>query len=572
MFDLDEIKRRTESKSYQLGCALYGSGSVSKLVIVEDKAMATVAGQHRYHVTLDNSTSAQGNGIQVSCSCPAADYQDICKHAVAVALQVENTEDALADDMLKEANDRIALKTWFNKKSVAELTDIIFRHLDNEEREYDKWLLTMETESHSMGVSDISKLITKALPNRPTWEWNEVRDYFTDAESMFEMIFPAIDKCTIDQQWKLIFKALERLNKVIEQIDDSGGFRLGLEEMLNEKIATIFNQLSWSDDKKSQWLFTHFEHYKYDIFPDVPDDFTLTDTVEKLFLSLCSAAVITRMKPGLDVIDREQLWAVKRLTSVLIKQAEKQQDWPEKCRLMQITAQEPSDYLRISELCLQHTSELDAKHYLQQAYQKAKTPRERTECQKHEIKVQVALAEYNSAWQLAWHLFTENPSFRHFKQLQQLQLVTGEIDPDFLINAEQRLADCYVETTRGITHDADALLEFYIDQNELEKARLWVLSHKAYSTSLLQLADLIIAEYPQESVDLYYRVLGVIINQTSNSAYQEATRLLIKLEKTLKTNGQDCVTLYLMIEKIIKNFKQKRNMMKLLREYFAQCF
>jgi len=182
------------------------------------------------------------------------------------------------------------------------------------------------------------------------------------------------------------------------------------------------------------------------------------------------------------------------------------------------------------------------------------------------------LAEYNSAWQLAWHLFTENPSFRHFKQLQQLQLVTGEIDPDFLINAEQRLADCYVETTRGITHDADALLEFYIDQNELEKARLWVLSHKAYSTSLLQLADLIIAEYPQESVDLYYRVLGVIINQTSNSAYQEATRLLIKLEKTLKTNGQDCVTLYLMIEKIIKNFKQKRNMMKLLREYFAQCF
>ena len=293
---------------------------------------------------------------------------------------------------------------------------------------------------------------------------------------------------------------------------------------------------------------------------------------QKLFLSLCSAAVITRIKPGLDVIDREQVWAVKRLTSVLIKQAEIQQDWPEKCRLMQITAQEPSDYLRISELCLQHTSELDAKHYLQQAYQQAKTPRERTECQKHEIKVQVALAEYNCAWQLAWQLFTENPNFRYFKQLQQLALLTGEIDPDFLINAEQRLADCYVETTRGITHDADALLEFYIDQNELEKARLWVLSHKAYSTSLLQLADLIIAEYPQESVDLYYRVLGVIIDQTSNSAYQEATRLLLKLEKTLKTDSQDCVTLYLMIEKIIKKFKQKRNMMKLLREYFAQCF
>ncbi|WP_366944136.1 SWIM zinc finger family protein [uncultured Psychromonas sp.] len=35
--------------------------------------------------------SIHGETLQVRCKCPASAYQDICKHAVAVALSVDNT-------------------------------------------------------------------------------------------------------------------------------------------------------------------------------------------------------------------------------------------------------------------------------------------------------------------------------------------------------------------------------------------------------------------------------------------------------------------------------------------------
>ncbi|MCQ8878751.1 hypothetical protein NQT69_12135 [Pseudoalteromonas shioyasakiensis] len=80
------------------------------------------------------------------------------------------------------------------------------------------------------------------------------------------------------------------------------------------------------------------------------------------------------------------------------------------------------------------------------------------------------------------------------------------------------------------------------------------------------------AQHPQESIDLYHKSLSDMIEKTNNDAYREATNLLIKIEKSLKDSNADCTLLYDMIAVLMKDFKQKRNMMKLLREYFPECF
>lgn len=59
MFDLNEIEQRVACKTYDLGYGLYASNNVSKLLIVGDQAMASVAGQYKYKVTLENSAGAQ---------------------------------------------------------------------------------------------------------------------------------------------------------------------------------------------------------------------------------------------------------------------------------------------------------------------------------------------------------------------------------------------------------------------------------------------------------------------------------------------------------------------------------
>lgn len=536
-------------------------------------------GQYKYKVSLEKSAGGQ---CLASCTCPAADYQEICKHAVAVALKVNSLSaaefaDVNANDTTQD-NERNELIAWFLDKPSDELTNIIMGFLDTSEHEYDKWVMMMANDKQTLSPAELSKLITKALPKKSVWGWNEVSSYFAQADSLFEMILPAIAQLPIEQQWKLTLKAVVRLNDILEEIDDSGGFRFGIEGQLNQNLSELFNQLPWSDEQKAQWIFEHFADYKYDVFPSVPEDFDITPSVNALFLSQCTAAIEKRLQAGVDFDDWRQKNALTRLTSVLIKHAQEQDDWQEQLRFIKITAHDSDDYLKIAALCKARNDLLDAEYYLKEAYQRANKPHEVLACKRDEIALRLELSEFKAAWAIAWQIFADDPSFNGFKGLQALQQKTGVIDTEFTQAVEQLLLSLLhqgTELNKGVhrfTNYARELLDFYIDQHDIEKARSLAAKHEVKSSQLIKLADLIMVQHPHESIDLYYKSLSDMIEKTNNDAYREATNLLIKIEKSLKDKNADCTPLYNMITALIKNFKQKRNMMKLLREYFPQCF
>lgn len=472
---------------------------------------------------------------------------------------------------INEADCHAQLLIWFQQKTVEELSEILMTYIDDSEHELNKWQLIMRREENGLDAAELSKLITQALPAESMWEWNEVRSYFADAEVLFEVIFPVIEKCSPEQQWQLILKALQRLNKVIEHIDDSGGFRFDIEGQLKQKLVTLFNQQAWSDVENADWLFSHFDIYQYDIFPEVPQDFELTGSVNQAFLNKCSTTLESRL-PSVDLSDTKQRWSLRRLANPLVELAEQEGDWQAQCRLLEMSAYRHDDYLAISRVCLTNESELEAEDYLRQAYQQAKTSYDKINCQEHEVQLRVALGEYKSAWRIGWQLFTDKPSFNGYKKLTHLQKKTGEIDALFIEKVEPLLASCYVEKRIGFATNFDDVLAFYIDRNELEKARVWILSHKARNHHLIDLAYLILAQHPQDCVDLIHRAADSIISQTNKSAYQEASELLLKLERQLKQNNLDCAILYLMINNIIKTHKLKRNLMKLLKVHFVPYF
>jgi len=466
------------------------------------------------------------------------------------------------------------LVAWFNQQKPEQLTDFLMTYISDNPDEQARWSLVMQNDKGGLNKSDISKMLTKALPAKGLWEWNKVARYFSHADDMFEIIFPAIKKCSVVEQWQLILKALQRLNKVLEKIDDSGGFRFYIEGQLNEQLTQLFNQQPWSDEDKANWIFEHFEEYKYDVFPSVPENFDLTESVQLLFLSLCETQVQNRIARGVNLSVWNEKWALKRLVEPLIERAKHESDWHEQCRLMALTAFDVGDYLAIAQVCLDADSALDSEHWLQKAYQKiageqVNSIRDKRACQAFEVKLRLALKETKKAWQIKWQLFCENPSFNAFKQLEKLELQTGIIDSDFVKKAESVLGKCYADTNYGIANNADALLDFYLDRNELEKALKWARTHKAAPSTLQQLADLIIDQHPKDSVELYYRVVNTVIEQKKNSAYQQAVELLIKLDKMLKDSGADNEILIAMISKIIQQHKAKRNMMKLLKEHFV---
>ncbi|NQY88693.1 MAG: hypothetical protein HRT51_13290 [Colwellia sp.] len=466
------------------------------------------------------------------------------------------------------------LKDWFTQKTPEQLTAIIMDYMGDSPHELDKWQLVMLNEqsgTSGLSIANIKQLITKALPAKEVFDWHKVAAYFDHSDEMFAAIFIAIDKLPVDKQWQLVLHALVRLNKVLEQIDDSGGFRFGIEGQLNQRLSALFNLQTWSDDEKALWIFEHYQTYKYDIFPAVPEDFSLSDEVNTVFLSLCASEVKQCIQSDVNLSDFNGKWALQRLIMPLITQAEHTGDWREKSRLMEVTAITADDFIKISQHSINNNDQLNAERWLKKAYQQATIAHEKKSCQQYEVILRTALKEYNKAWQLAWQLFNDNPSFNDYKKLESLQQSIGVIDSHFVEKAAQLLANCYAENSYGgITRNADALLDFYLYHQELNKARLWALSHKAELNTLRNLADLIVVSHPQDAVDLYYRVIMVIIERKKNSAYQEATDLLLHLSNRVNSANKALVTV--MIGDLIKHHKAKRNMMKLLKTHFEHCF
>lgn len=136
---------------------------------------------------------------------------------------------------------------------------------------------------------DYKKLLTKALPKKELLHtpnlWRKVGIYFDDAEALFALAFEQLDQgdCPLDneQQFSWLMQAFERLNNVLEAIDDSGGYRLQLVEQLSTRLVVCFHQLAWPLEQKVNWL--HEYRFQYEVFPYIPEQFDLPEDLNTAF-------------------------------------------------------------------------------------------------------------------------------------------------------------------------------------------------------------------------------------------------------------------------------------------------
>lgn len=446
---------------------------------------------------------------------------------------------------------------------------LLLEYICRDDDEYEKWLFTLDTAEKGSSLSLLKKQVTQALPLHDVWGWNEVRDYFTKAELRFDAIWPEMETLSVEDQWELAAVMIERLNKCLEHIDDSGGFRFTIEGQLNERMSSLFSQLNWPATKKAEWLFEHFNNIRFDVFPAIPEDFTLDDETEKLFLSFCMQQLETVVSKG-DLTKREVYWAARRNASPLIDAAKRRKNWKEEIHIQSLYAVSVRDYLDLSKICLENQEALEAEHWLRRAEKAARDQSDKRTCRQYEVDVRLALGEKAVAWKLAWELFTEQPNFGAYQSLRDMHKQLGEPEPEFLNKIEAIFLASYREPSQfGVMPvGSDSVLEFYLEQHELEKARNWIKEHKASSALLIRLANNIVGKQPDEAIALYARVVSVIIDGTNNSAYQRAIDLLITLRKNLEKHKQDKSNFYLVISDLAKKFKQKRNMVALLKKHF----
>ncbi len=529
------------------GTALVKAQSVRNIQINNDTVSATVKGSFPYQVQLTLAPQLSGR-----CTCPAAEFQPLCKHMVALALSI--------DDTLKPSvTEQDKIRHYLSKLDNEELLDKFLDFLAKDEVAWDTLLLEVELSEQAPSYSALKSLITKAMPRKELWDRHESSHYFANAEQQLSSMINTLHLLKVNDQWRLIEYMNARLNLVLEQIDDSRGDRFGIEYLINKTMPKIFQKLDWSEEEKAQWMFERTAgYYEYDLFPSIQEDFTEIWQNNPHYLKLCKQALDSKS-------EHTDSWALTQYADILI---EISNDWHEVAQIKQKTAHQSHDYLELAELYLEHDDALNAKYWLTKARETANHSQIKR-CDRLQVTLFLQQGETHSAWKLSNRIFEQSPSFYQYKELQEFK-DTHQIEDDaFLSRIEQALINCYQEPNRTyVTVSNDSIVEFYIVQNEIHKACDWVDSHRTHREILITLANYITKKLPHKTLAYTMRAVNSLIEETNNHAYQQALDYLQALESRLIGNEVMLNEFYRQVDHLAQTYKRKRNMLALLKKHY----
>lgn len=564
LIDIAELKAQSGDASFAKGVKLASQGVVQQLAQDGETITARVQGSHLYRVRLEC-----GRTMVSHCNCPAADYQTLCKHAVATALAfnmqlsgLDGEEGAVA----QVPDARARLRGYFERQAQPALLDVLIDEIRRDPKRWDYWLRKVELSEQPLSPAKLKSMINRALPKRDVWEWRAVSDYFSEAEALFEEIWEGIDTLPLEQQWQLTCYALDRLNTVLLQVDDSNGDRCELEFALCERLPALFVRLPWPESDKIDWLFTHLIEQPQDIFPaeeafgDIMHSPALLARCEQKLASLRAALV-----PG-DEYD----WDLQRYTLPLLDAARATGDWRRELTLLASIATMPRDWLRLCSICCDHDEPLEGEYWLAKARKLAVSPHEKSECDEVEIRLSIALGEKGRAWRLARAGFERMPHFDGFKRLRQLQHQLEWQDETLLPWAEQCFKDqAAVSQPFNLSSHQDALVRFYLDQERVLDACDWVATHKISPELLLTLADKIAPDNPLLAISYTFRVAASYVATGQNDGYEQAAAALRKREQSLGDDKALQENFSQQLGALATEYKRKRNFIKLVNLYFV---
>ncbi len=158
--DISALFEQCEQSSLLKGAQLAKSGAVRKLTITGHTVNAEVKGSQLYRVQL--------TGGQVSssrCTCPASDYQAVCKHAVAVALCL------LDQQAQNEDGEREQIRRYLSTLSEEARLEMLLDYLERDKSVWQALLAKEQPKDQSLSYNELKKKITQALPRKQLWDW-----------------------------------------------------------------------------------------------------------------------------------------------------------------------------------------------------------------------------------------------------------------------------------------------------------------------------------------------------------------------------------------------------------------
>ncbi|MED5499996.1 MAG: SWIM zinc finger family protein [Pseudomonadota bacterium] len=549
------------------GLDYYRQGMVLGWIKQGATITADVEGSERYTVTLKLSK----RGLDGGCDCPASEGIDFCKHCVAVALtyraeQAEQTR-------LTEGDVSDRLHAYLQQMDKVSLVEALESLIESDPVLYQKWSMRADAVLGVLDHKTLKKRITAAFPvNRDLFRFGQVHAYFAKAEPVVDQLVEQAPQLPADKALMLVNHALSRLDRALETIDDSGGFRLHCEADLQTLHVETVQRLDWSAEKLAAHLYELAFGERSERFPPIPDAYA--EVLGQAGLEAYHAC-LQRAWDDLPNLPRNASWSERyrylRLRDPMLKRAEAAGDLSTILALYQKTANDEKDCLDAARACIDHGGWDQVEQWLSRAaeVESKDRPRWENERQRLEIRLRLHQEDVEAAAQLQWEIYRLTQRVEDYCYLVELAEAHGlpvdyrQLAIDWLT---ERLGETAGPRLAWAPAPENSLLEIYLYEGRLTEAQALCAQRRVASGLLHALAQAL--KIPDESLPLYLRLVRSEVSKTNNQGYQQGIALLKELRDTLETPAQHEIFAEVLMQLRI-DFKQKRNFIKWLNEAFS---
>jgi len=576
--DLPTIQQAVSAAVFKRGVDYYQQGKV-ELQSVNDKGVlvGSGSGSQEYKVVVYTAMLP----LTGSCSCPASNYEVFCKHCVALALSYigaevsvkelkskpkAKTKSGAATKAQQQLSSAQRLETFIAGLPANEVSFALHQLIMQQEDVLQHWLDKSDIAAGTLDVKQLKKRITKALPyNRHLFKYAQVKAYFSKVEQGLAMLQELQGNIAAGDMLVLIDYACLRLDKALETVDDSGGYRFATEELLQRLHLQTCEALAWPPSQLADYLFALHSSDSELGYGDIPFDYKRALGDEGMG---CFMALVQEQWDCLPALkgdeDWEQSYAYMGNERILKRHATQEGNIHELLRIMQKTATNSHDYINMAELCVDHSHWQEAEFWLAKARvsEKGSPSVDTGRILSLQQRLYVHGGKLDQVLQLQWQKFTSLCHKENYSELLHMASEQGS-DIDYANKARDFILSKIESSVSGRQqHYIDAYLDILLLENNVDAALSWIGEHAVAPDMLLQLARMLTLE-PVKAVPLYQRLAAFYVSQGNNSAYNQAVNLLVEMQAFCQTpvHRQLANTA---IDKLRMEFKAKRNFIQYL--------
>jgi len=551
-FDPDALRKLAGAAVFARGQEYHRGGLVEILRLEPAQVLARVSGTEDYRVALNRT----GGGIGGDCSCPAYSDWVFCKHMVAAALTANDAGDGAEE---AGAGMLARIRRHLSARGVDALVDLVMDLADRDEALFRRLELASSVEDADARTLEtrLRKALDAATRTGRFVDYARAADWADGVGAVLDTIGDLASGPHAGLALRLSARAFDRIQRAIDDIDDSDGHCGGLMERVGDihRAATLAARPEPVELARD--LFAREMADDYGSFggaalhyADALGDEGLAEyrrLAEDAWAQLPPADASRsrrRLSPG----------SYGTLARILDHFAERDGDVDARIALRSKDLSNQRHYLRLAEFCLEQGREALALERALEGLWVCEDERPDADLVIFAVGWLLKAGRRAEATEHLRRAFEKAPSLDLYSRLRKVEGVAARDRSIAFLEAR-------IGAGKGNAwgYSGDLLVQIHMREKAFDAAWKAAGKYPVHPNLVEELAGASEATHPVEALQAYARRVDQLVASGGNAAYAEAVKLIAHMA-TLQGRPEHVA----LVLRLKQEHRRKRNFMKLL--------